>query len=198
MGYNMNSSDNQPMLDDDQNGTDIRSLKKHLNQIGYVPQTNQPQQQIQLQQQRQKLLQQQRLDEELLQQRKLQQQIKQHKLKHKNKKKARQPDISHLVSDINKSLEDYSPSNSDPPKPLPQDDPPPPIKTTYLTQFLKEPILLILLYLIISQNFFKSLVGKYIKYAKPNPENCSISFLGLIIYGTIFTILFILTRKLIT
>lgn len=100
--------------------------------------------------------------------------------------------------DINKSLDNYSPSNQDIPsndesiedEPFEETD-----KSTYLPEWLKEPLLILIIYIILSQNFVKIFVGKYVKYINPDSDG-NVSFLGIIIYGTILAVLYLITKKL--
>lgn len=114
---------------------------------------------------------------------------------------AKQADITHLVSDINKSLDNYSPSNQDIP---PNDDPNDEEeiedidsnKSRFcIPEWLKEPLLILLIYIILSQNFTKVFIGKYIKYINPSTDG-TVSFLGVVIYGTILAVLYIILKKL--
>ena len=66
-------------------------------------------------------------------------------------------------------------------------------KKSKIPQFLKEPLLLLTLYVILSLSFVKNFFGKYIQFINPN-ENGDVSILGIIIYGTILTMLFFFSK----
>jgi len=59
-----------------------------------------------------------------------------------------------------------------------------------------EPIILLTLYVIMSQPFVISFASKYIKQLTPN-EDGSVNMSGIVIYGIILTILFLGIRKLV-
>lgn len=225
MNYNPNSNINNTIIDDDQNGTPVHALKKHLDNIGYVPQQMNQMQQIQQIQQMQQMqhmqqmqqmqkmqqikhmqqMQQQQMQQQQMQQMQYlnQMQKKQTQTNKINKKNihdnmdyTEQPDITCLVSDINKSLDNYSPSNQD----VPSDDEP--IEEfegyeykSYLPDWFKEFLLILLIYLILSQNFVKTFIGKYIKYVNPNDDG-TVSFSGLVIYGTILAVIYLIFKRL--
>lgn len=195
------------MINDDQNGTPIHTLKKHLNNIGYVPQQmNQMQQLQQLQR-----IQQMKANEQIQQQ-----QMQMMAAHMKNTKSLqdeftvtdkyeqdhldKQADISHLVSDINKSLDNYSPSNQDiPPKDDSEEEE---VKDedinqsrSYLPDWFKEMLLILIIYIILSQNLVKGFFGKYIKYINPANDG-NVPFIGIVIYGIILAVIYIVLKKL--
>ena len=124
-------------------------------------------------------------------------------------KKKNNPDIRHLASDINKSLENYSPSNQS--EPLSEDmdddededdldnDDEDNNKSSGVLNFipikLKEPLLIIILYVILSQSFTKKIIGKYITYVNPK-SNGNMTFVGVLIYGVILAILYMILSTL--
>lgn len=61
--------------------------------------------------------------------------------------------------------------------------------TTYIPEMLKDPILIWLLFMLMSQNFFKNLIGKYLKTINPD-EDGIVGLGGIAMYGLIFSILF--------
>ncbi|CAH6421500.1 Hypothetical protein KVN_LOCUS313 [uncultured virus] len=72
------------------------------------------------------------------------------------------------------------------------------IKQNYMSMIpnvIKEPIILIIIYVILSQSFVKNGIGKYIKQINPD-ENGNISLIGIIIYGTILAVLFMFAKKI--
>lgn len=111
------------------------------------------------------------------------------------------PDINHLVSDLNKSLDNYSPSNQDIPSEDYDSDDDSDIKEksqssfAYVSDSLKEPLLLLVIYLLLSQSYIQVLMGKYVKLLGQN-ENGTYGFLSILIYGIILVTLFIVLRKL--
>ena len=65
---------------------------------------------------------------------------------------------------------------------------------SYIPKSLYEPLLLLILFLIISSNLIKNLLSSKIKIMELN-EYGDMSYMGLIIYGVIFVILFMIIRK---
>ena len=61
--------------------------------------------------------------------------------------------------------------------------------------FIRDPLLIWILFIILSQNFIKQLIGKYVKYINPNEEGV-VKFTGVVIYGLIFAVLFGLIKFL--
>jgi len=105
--------------------------------------------------------------------------------------------IRHLVKDINRGLGDYGPSdiqNTDTEETVDNDDEP---KKSDFTLFglIKEPLIILLLYLLISQNFVKNGLGAYITQVLPRHDG-STSFLGHLICGIIIASLFVLSKKI--
>lgn len=126
--------------------------------------------------------------------------------------------IRRLVSDINRSLDDYAPSknhNTDSDRGSINDD----INNNdiddmekvdeildkskceannslynqYVPNWLKEPLLIIVLYVILSQGFVRRTLGEYITYINPQPDG-TIPLIGYIIYGTILAVLFVIFK----
>jgi hypothetical protein len=109
--------------------------------------------------------------------------------------------IRHLVDDINKELDEYKPSRDT------QESPeeieirkPTPLKKKkkkrdVIPDILKEPLLLLLIYVIMSQEFVKNLIGSYITIINPTDDG-NVSFIGVVMYGVILTIFFIVLRSL--
>lgn len=106
------------------------------------------------------------------------------------------PNISKLVSDINKSLDDYAPSTS---KTETEED----FEEEHTNEnekwlaripnWIKEIILFVIIYFIFSMGFVKRTIGTYIKYINPDEEG-NVSFLGIIIYGIILIVTFMITK----
>lgn len=116
--------------------------------------------------------------------------------------------IRHLVKDINRSLDDYVPSKkllnteeneeeTESDKSREKKDKDDDIEKFLNPSFalLKECLLLLIIYIILSQSFVKKTVGKYISYINSNSDG-SHSIIGIIIYGTILALIFILFRKI--
>lgn len=106
--------------------------------------------------------------------------------------------IRYLVKDINRGLGDYVPSdiqNTDTDETIDNDDEPINKKSDFtLFGLVKEPLIIILLYLLISQNFVRNSLGVYIPYVLPRQDG-SLSFIGHLICGIIMASLFILSKK---
>jgi hypothetical protein len=66
-------------------------------------------------------------------------------------------------------------------------------KKSKFPPFLKEPMLLLTIYIILSLSFVKNFFGNYIRFINPD-NNGDISIFGIIIYGSILSMLFFLLR----
>jgi hypothetical protein len=66
-------------------------------------------------------------------------------------------------------------------------------KTSRIPAYLQDPLLIWIIFIIMSQNFFKQLVGKYIPYINPD-EDCKVGFFGVAIYGFLFAVLFMVIK----
>jgi hypothetical protein len=109
----------------------------------------------------------------------------------------RNPDMSHLTSDINKLLDDYMPSHE-----LRTDDTESEEEISikkkdksYIPEFLKEPLLLYIVYIFLSLDFVKKIIGSYVKQINPDTDG-NVNFLGIFIYGAILVSLFVLLKLL--
>jgi hypothetical protein len=69
-------------------------------------------------------------------------------------------------------------------------------KTSRIPAYLQDPLLIWIIFIIMSQNFFKQLVGKYIPYINPD-EDCKVGFFGVAIYGFLFAVLFMVIKFII-
>ena len=69
-------------------------------------------------------------------------------------------------------------------------------KTSRIPTYLQDPLLIWIIFIIMSQNFFKQLVGKYIPYINPD-EDCKVGFFGVAIYGFLFAVLFMVIKFII-
>jgi len=122
--------------------------------------------------------------------------------------------IKHLVKDINKSLDDYGPSkmrntedsddesdnnNNATEKEHYNDknemDNNKKIDDKSILDHLKEPLLLVIIYVILSQNFVRRTIGNYISYINPK-EDGNVPFVGYILYGVILTVAFVFFKKI--
>jgi hypothetical protein len=64
-----------------------------------------------------------------------------------------------------------------------------------IPEMVKDPILIWVIYMLMSQNFFKKMIGKYITQINPNEEGV-VSFTGIAVYGLIMVVLFTLIKFL--
>lgn len=60
--------------------------------------------------------------------------------------------------------------------------------------FLKDPLIILVIYVILSQAIVKETIGKYINQINPNSEG-QVSFTGVVIYGIILAALFVLVKR---
>ena len=119
--------------------------------------------------------------------------------------------IQYLVKDINKSLDNYGISKTQTTEDSNNDnnietdndkmndklnDKMNDKKSYYIPDILKEPLLIIVIYIILSQDFVKKSIGEYISYINPTPDG-SVSLIGYLIYGTILASLFVILKKII-
>jgi len=114
--------------------------------------------------------------------------------------------IKHLVKDLNKSLDGYGPSKktstmTDESENDTDEEDNPKIKKknqsygSYIPTLLKEPLLLLIIYIIMSQSFVKKAITTYIPQLENNLDG-SKTFLGVVMYGTILAVLFSLFKKI--
>jgi len=114
---------------------------------------------------------------------------------------AERDNIRHLVNDLNRSLGDYAPSdaqNTDTEETVDTDEEPKQNKKSDFSLFclVKDQIIIILLYILISQNFVKNGLGTYIPQILPK-QDCSTSFVGTIICGVLLALLYTLAKKIV-
>jgi hypothetical protein len=64
-----------------------------------------------------------------------------------------------------------------------------------IPEMIKDPILIWILYMLMSQNFFKKLIGKYLTQINPNEEGV-VSITGVAVYGLVMVVLFTLIKFL--
>lgn len=63
-----------------------------------------------------------------------------------------------------------------------------------IPKWLREPLLILVIYLILSQTIVKDTIGKYIKQINPGTDG-SVSFVGVLIYGIILAVLYVIIKK---
>lgn len=66
----------------------------------------------------------------------------------------------------------------------------------FIPEVLREPLLIVVIYIILSQPFVKESLGKHIKQINPNAEGV-VSFTGVLIYGVLLAVLYALAKKFI-
>lgn len=66
---------------------------------------------------------------------------------------------------------------------------------THIPKLLQEPLLLLIIYIILSQPLVRDNIGKYIKQINPD-ETGRVSLMGIIIYGTLLVVLYSVTKML--
>jgi hypothetical protein len=111
--------------------------------------------------------------------------------------------IHHLVKNINQSLDDYAPSKSQNTEDSDDDSTEKEEYTnskikssdSYVPEILKEPLLLIIIYVVMSQGFVRKGIGSYISYINPSQDGY-VSLIGYVIYGTILALLFMFFKKI--
>jgi hypothetical protein len=114
--------------------------------------------------------------------------------------------IKHLVKDLNKSLDGYGPSKkssrlTDDSENDTDEEDNPKIKKknqsygSYIPTLLKEPLLLLIIYIIMSQSFVKKAITTYVPQLENNLDG-SKTFLGIVMYGAILAVLFTLFKKI--
>ena len=69
------------------------------------------------------------------------------------------------------------------------------IPTDNFRKDIKEIILIVTIYFILSTEYIKSQIGKYVKYINPDNEG-NVSFIGVLIYGLLLGVIFIMTKTI--
>ena len=198
--------DNLDIIDDTDNGTSIHAIKNHLNNIGYIPNTVQdtqlnPIQQIQMMRDKQ-LYQDNDNDNNNFNRNNgiMNSKNRPRPKKSKSKSKSTNKNIAKLVSDINNSLDKYMPNNST--KNVSDDDEE--VIDNFTDNntdnspntFYSEFILLTIIYTILSHHRVHSFIGKYIKMIRCQNDG-TMTILGLIIYGMLISVLYLLCKQFI-
>ena len=62
-------------------------------------------------------------------------------------------------------------------------------------EILREPLIILILYIVLSQDIVRRIIGEYIPQIRPG-ENGVVSFTGMVIYGLILVLLFVIFKKL--
>jgi hypothetical protein len=65
-----------------------------------------------------------------------------------------------------------------------------------IPEMIREPLLILIIYLLLSQAVVKDFFAKYITQLRPDAE-CKISFTGVVIYGVLLAVLYSLAKKFI-
>lgn len=106
-------------------------------------------------------------------------------------------DMEGLVKDINRDLDKFSGSKTKSSEESDTESEKKPIrrKWFYIPEIVKEPILLTLIYLLMSQSFIKKAVAMHITYLNPN-EDGNVSIIGILIYGLIMSIVYMIFKKI--
>jgi len=136
------------------------------------------------------------VQQQMQQQQMLQQQMQQQQMQQQMQQQQTNNEIEELIKDINNGLPiedtDYNYNYNKPN-----------IKESYKQKIfnyipiiIREPILLIIIYYLMSQQFFKDYVGKYINKINQD-ESGKISNIGIILYGTLLATIFSIIKYLI-
>lgn len=64
---------------------------------------------------------------------------------------------------------------------------------SFIPEILREPLLILVIFVIMSQPFIQQNIGNYIKQV--NPIGGRVSLVGIVIYGTIFAIVFAVLKR---
>lgn len=67
---------------------------------------------------------------------------------------------------------------------------------SYIPMMLREPLLILIIYVILSQPIIKETIGQYLKQINPDMDG-KVSFTGILIYGIILAALYALAKKVI-
>ena len=103
--------------------------------------------------------------------------------------------IDTLVTDVNASFDDYSPSDEKEHDTETEKEKDEKINYNKIIEYLYEPILLLVIYIILSQEKIRDTFIKYIPLLNPTDEG-EIKLAGIILYGIILVGLFMLSKKI--
>ena len=113
--------------------------------------------------------------------------------------------IEHLVADINNSIDEFSPSD-DKSRDSESSNDSVSFKKNKKTKknkskssdkmydFIKEPIIIIVLYIVLSQDMIRNAISTYIPQINPSEETGNVTLLGVVIYGTILAVLYMIIK----
>ncbi len=93
-------------------------------------------------------------------------------------------DIEELTKDINDNIQDESFLSTE------EED-----KSSYIPIGWKEPLLLLFIYLLLSQSIVKQFIGKYIPQLNPGSDG-TVGFFGVLIYGILLVVIYFASKKL--
>jgi hypothetical protein len=116
----------------------------------------------------------------------------QHNHENRSSKNNEQIDIDELARDISDNLngkESFEQENENEDIEIEKEN-----LTFSIPYNLKDPLILLIIYFILSQSSVRQLFGKYISFINPNEEGI-VSQLGVIIYGIIFIMIFMVIKK---
>jgi len=63
-----------------------------------------------------------------------------------------------------------------------------------MPEIIKEPLIILILFVILSQTIVRKLIGEYLPYINPDGSG-KVSFVGIVIYGLILSIGFVIVKK---
>ena len=101
-------------------------------------------------------------------------------------------EIHNMAKEYNKSLDEYTTSKNNNTEEIEQDE-----DTSLIPNILKEPILIFILYVILSQPFFRKFIFQLVPDDILTKYNLDKTMIYIIIYGLIFSMLFMIFKKLI-
>lgn len=67
---------------------------------------------------------------------------------------------------------------------------------SFLPSWSREPVILILIYVLLSQTFIQKFMGKYISQINPNIVTGEVNNIGILIYAIFFAALYIFSKKM--
>ncbi len=103
--------------------------------------------------------------------------------------------IESLAKDINNSMPNGPAKDSDIDDAfLYDDDEENKYLVDYVPKIVREPLLILVLFVILSQPTVKDIIGKYVKQIVPDAQG-KVSMTGVVIYGTILAVLFFVIKK---
>lgn len=115
-----------------------------------------------------------------------------------------QTTIDNLVADINNSIDDFSPSdekNGDSEMSFDSVQSKKNKKkknkkkiSDEMYDYIKEPLIIIILYVVLSQDMIKNAIALYVPQINPSEESGTVSLLGVVIYGSLLAILYAIIK----